>query len=87
MKKEKKSKKKVWIAIGIIFFVLLVLLTIGLGTSGVWIALLIALYFLPTMQAYYNDKKQLSAIGTLNLLLGWTILGWIFCIVWACMKE
>jgi len=47
------------------------------------VALLVALYFLPSIVAYSRSHRQAGAITVLNLLLGWTVLGWILAIVWA----
>jgi hypothetical protein len=41
------------------------------------------IYFLPTMNAYKRGHKNAGAIGTLTLLLGWTVLGWIIAAVWS----
>jgi len=41
----------------------------------------VLIYFLPTLIAI--GKKYVSGIFTLNLLLGWTILGWIGALIWA----
>ena len=43
----------------------------------------IALYCLPTISAHFRGHHQTDAIFFLNLLLGWTVLGWIISIVWA----
>ena len=40
-------------------------------------------YILPTIVAWLLQRHQLYAIGVLNLLLGWTLLGWIGALVWA----
>ena len=45
------------------------------------------LYFLPTIIANSNNKKQKLAIFLLNLLLGWTVLGWIGALIWSVVKE
>jgi hypothetical protein len=45
--------------------------------------LLIALYFLPALIANGRRAQSYNAILVLNLLLGWTILGWIGAICWA----
>lgn len=42
-----------------------------------------AAYFLPTLVASRRDHPQQNAIALLNLLLGWTFLGWIAALVWA----
>lgn len=38
-------------------------------------------YFIPTIVGW--KKKNVSAIFALNLLLGWTLIGWIVALVWA----
>ena len=42
-------------------------------------------YFIPSIIGY--RKKNGVAIFVLNLLLGWTILGWIIALIWACCKD
>ena len=44
-------------------------------------------YFLPALIAAIGKKKQANAICVLNLLLGWTGLGWAVAMVWACAKD
>lgn len=41
------------------------------------------LYFLPAILAASRKHARSDAIFTLNLLGGWTILGWIAAMVWA----
>jgi len=47
----------------------------------------LALYFLPTMIAATEKKNNSTAIFVLNLLLGWTLLGWVIALVWAFKKD
>lgn len=47
------------------------------------IVFLVVLYFIPALWAMYRRHPQAAAISTLNLLLGWTVLGWIGALVWA----
>ena len=47
----------------------------------------LAVYFVPSLIAFRNCKKQASAIYVLNIFLGWTFLGWVVALVWACMKD
>jgi hypothetical protein len=54
-------------------FVLLCLLVGGL------------LYFLPSLVA--RRKRDFGAIFALNLLLGWTFVGWVVSLVWALAAE
>jgi len=44
------------------------------------------IYFLPSLVAAANNSKQGIAIFLLNLLLGWTGLGWIVALIWAAIK-
>ncbi|WP_413460095.1 superinfection immunity protein [Herbaspirillum huttiense] len=41
------------------------------------------LYFLPSYEAWLNRHPKIYAVFTLNLLLGWTLIGWVAAIVWA----
>jgi hypothetical protein len=41
-------------------------------------------YFLPAVVAFLRRHHKRSAILVLNLLLGWTCIGWIIALVWAC---
>jgi len=49
--------------------------------------LLTVIYFIPTFVAYNAKKTDLGAIFILNLLLGWTFLGWVISLVWAMTKD
>lgn len=40
-------------------------------------------YLLPTVVAAAREHHQGGAIAVLNILLGWTVLGWIAALVWA----
>jgi len=44
------------------------------------------LYFLPTYFSW-GRKKNAGAIFALNLLLGWTFIGWIIALIWALTKD
>jgi hypothetical protein len=49
------------------------------------LGLAIALYFLPTIIGL--RKQNAGGIFLLNLLLGWTLAGWIAALRWACTAE
>jgi hypothetical protein len=49
------------------------------------LALCIGLYFLPAILG--RKKRNVTAIFTLNLLLGWTVIGWVVALVWALTVE
>jgi len=45
-------------------------------------------YFLPSLVALIRGCKSSGAgIIVLNGLLGWTVLGWIIALVWACSAS
>jgi hypothetical protein len=48
---------------------------------------LVYLYFLPSIVAKRNRKANYRAIRTLNLLAGWTFIGWVVAMVWATAKD
>lgn len=50
------------------------------------VVLIFAFYFLPTLIAFLRRHKNKLAIFLLNLLLGWTVLGWVVSLVWSVMK-
>jgi hypothetical protein len=43
------------------------------------------LYFLPSIIGH--RKQAFGGIFVLNLLLGWTVIGWIAALIWACTAE
>ena len=44
------------------------------------------LYFIPSLVAG-GGHRNFMAISMLNLLLGWTLLGWVGALVWALYRE
>lgn len=46
---------------------------------------LVGLYFLPSIVGY--SKRNFSGIFLLNLLPGWTMIGWVVALVWAVTYE
>ena len=49
--------------------------------------ILIVMYFLPAVVATCRGHHNQGAIFALNLLLGWTLLGWVAAFVWACTAS
>ena len=45
------------------------------------------IYFLPTLVAWSEDHPQIAALAALNIILGWTIIGWGAAMVWALIKK
>jgi hypothetical protein len=46
---------------------------------------MVLLYFLPTIVG--RHKRDATGIFLLNLFLGWTVIGWVVALIWACGAE
>ena len=46
-----------------------------------------AYIFLPTIMSYVSRKKNRVVIALVNILLGWTLIGWVVAAIWACMED
>jgi len=42
-----------------------------------------AFYLLPLYEAWTRKHPNLTAIALVNVLVGWTLIGWIVAMVWA----
>ena len=51
---------------------LAILIFVGLG------------YFLPSIVASRRGHQHAMAIGLMNFLAGWTLVGWVIALIWAC---
>ena len=45
------------------------------------------LYFLPWFVAYMRYAKSVHGVIVLNMLLGWTFIGWVVALIWASIAE
>ncbi len=50
----------------------------SLVTIGVFV-----LYFLPFIVAWKRDHNNEMSIALSNLFFGWTLIGWLVCLIWA----
>lgn len=48
---------------------------------------LLLMYFIPAVVAYEKKKENRVSILVLNIFLGWTFIGWVVALVWACKKD
>ncbi len=58
--------------------------------NAIMVILLLAiagLYMLPTLVAYGRDIPQRQIITIVNIVLGWTLIGWVVIFLWAMMAE
>jgi hypothetical protein len=54
---------------------------------AMWLLIFLPLYFIPSIIARFRHKRNVAAIFALNLLLGWTFIGWVVALVWALIHE
>lgn len=52
-----------------------------------FVPLILLAYFAPVLIALVRGHRFSAAIGAVNLLLGWTVVGWIVALVWAVNKD
>ena len=50
-------------------------------------ALIIVIYFVPALIAKLRDTENVEAILLVNLVFGWTMLGWIAALIWAIVET
>jgi hypothetical protein len=51
--------------------------------SFLFVIFLIGFYFLPWIIAILRNHHNRQAIVVTNLLLGWTLIGWLACLIWS----
>lgn len=81
-----------WVAVAaVIILLLLGVIAVSAGllkaSDAVLLTLGLGLYFLPTLVAGMRGHRNQDAICVLNLLLGWTFIGWVIALVWACLAD
>lgn len=51
------------------------------------IAIIVFLYILPSLIAHWRKHPSKASIIIVNLIFGWTLLGWLIALIWACGKT
>jgi hypothetical protein len=54
---------------------------------GIAIIFSLVWYFLPTIVAHMRGKDNVGGIFIINLLTGWTGIGWFVALVMACLSN
>lgn len=44
---------------------------------------MLVIYLLPALIAYGRGHNSAHAIAALNVLIGWTVLGWLWAAIWS----
>ena len=82
--------KDAWIIVLAALLLAIAVFAMFLDRSLIRFAPLVAiliLYLLPTYVAHCRTHYQFPAICALNILLGWTFIGWAVALVWALTKP
>jgi Superinfection immunity protein len=53
------------------------------GTGIIFLLVGLFVYFMPTILAKGRNHHNASAVFIINLLLGWTLVGWAVALAWA----
>lgn len=53
------------------------------NSGGESLAIYAAVYLLPTLLAAAKKRENVGAIFAVNLVLGWTFVGWFVAFIWA----
>lgn len=59
----------------------------GQSTGIMFMVFGLALYLLPTVEAYSRKYENAQTVAMVNVLLGWTFLGWVVAYIWAFRKP
>lgn len=61
--------------------------------AGFDVAMIIAVilgvlvYVIPTLVAWSMSSKGIRWVAIINVLLGWTVIGWIIALIWALVAS
>lgn len=57
------------------------------GSYILMVVVSVVLYILPMMIAFHRRHENYTAIFLINLLLGWTGIVWVICLVWSFISR
>ena len=56
-------------------------------TNIILLAVVLILYMLPTLIAFGREHPHRGTIAIVNILIGWTLIGWIVVFLWAALGR
>ena len=54
---------------------------------AIGLIVILALYFIPTIIAVSKGLRNAGAIFAMNLLLGWSFIGWVVALIWSLTND
>jgi uncharacterized membrane protein len=59
----------------------------GNTTNIIMLLLVVLIYMLPTLIAFGREHPRRQDLAVVNILLGWTLIGWVAVFLWALLAE
>jgi len=56
-------------------------------TTILMLMAIVLLYMLPTLIAFGREHPRRQDLAVVNILLGWTLIGWIAVFLWASLVQ
>jgi len=56
-------------------------------TTVIMLMLVVIIYMLPTLIAFGREHPRRVEIFVLNILIGWTLIGWFLVFLWAALAR
>jgi hypothetical protein len=60
---------------------------LGNTTTILLLLAVVALYLLPTLIAFGREHPHRQDVALVNILFGWTLIGWIAVFLWASLAH
>lgn len=60
---------------------------LGNTTTILMVLAIVVLYMLPTLIAFGREHPRRQDIALVNILLGWTLIGWVAVFLWASLTH
>lgn len=48
---------------------------------------MVGFYIAPAVVAYLTHRQHFAVIAAITITLGWTVVGWIGALIWACVDR
>ncbi|HWD59013.1 MAG TPA: superinfection immunity protein [Stellaceae bacterium] len=60
---------------------------LGSTTTILMLLVIVLIYMLPTLIAFGREHPRREDVAVINILLGWTLIGWVACFLWASLAH
>lgn len=60
---------------------------LGNTTTILMLLAVVVLYMLPTLIAFGREHPRRQDVALVNILLGWTLIGWVAVFLWASLTH